>query len=394
MSLSSLIQRFRITDGTDTADVTAASALKVDGSAVTQPVSDAGGSLTVDGPLTDAQMRATAVPVSLAGGADQTQGSVSDAVWSGSGNGTAIAIHKAVWTRLRGGQQAMADSLPVVVASNQSVIPVSDNSSSLTVDGTVSVTGVSTLAEQQTQTTALQLLDNLVLAEDAASASGDPGLAVLAVRKGTPANTSGTDGDYEPLQVSAGRLWASATIDAAIPAGTNNIGDVDLASAIPAGTNNIGDVDVLTLPAIPAGNNNIGDVDVASIAAGTNVIGRVAGMEATGTIYNGTTATTPAYAAIDAATSGDNTLVAAAGASNKIRVYALFLVAAGTVTARFESGAGGTALSGQMNLIANTGFVLPYNPLGWFETAANTLLNLELSAAVSVDGSLTYSVVQ
>jgi len=32
---------------------------------------------------------------------------------------------------------------------------------------------------------------------------------------------------------------------------------------------------VLTLPSIPAGTNNIGDVDVASIAAGDNVIGRV-----------------------------------------------------------------------------------------------------------------------
>lgn len=33
-----------------------------------------------------------------------------------------------------------------------------------------------------------------------------------------------------------------------IPAGNNNIGDVDIASAIPAGNNNIGDVDVATLP--------------------------------------------------------------------------------------------------------------------------------------------------
>ncbi len=33
-------------------------------------------------------------------------------------------------------------------------------------------------------------------------------------------------------------------------------------NALPAGTANIGDVDVLTLPAIPAGTNNIGDVDV------------------------------------------------------------------------------------------------------------------------------------
>ena len=96
------------------------------------------------------------------------------------------------------------------------------------------------------------------------------------------------------------------------------------------------------------------------------------------------------YAIIDAATSGDNTLVAAACAGVKHRVVAALLVAAGTVNARFESGAGGTALTGQMNLVANTGFVLPYNPAGWFETADATLLNLELSAAISVDGCLTY----
>lgn len=33
-----------------------------------------------------------------------------------------------------------------------------------------------------------------------------------------------------------------------IPAGTNNIGDVDIASALPAGTNNIGDVDIAEVP--------------------------------------------------------------------------------------------------------------------------------------------------
>lgn len=100
-------------------------------------------------------------------------------------------------------------------------------------------------------------------------------------------------------------------------------------------------------------------------------------------------ALTPKFAIIDAATSGDNTLVAAV-ASKKIRVLSLFLIAAGTVNARFESGTGGTALSGQMNLVANAGFVLPFNPVGWFETAVNTLLNLELSAAISVDGGLVY----
>lgn len=95
------------------------------------------------------------------------------------------------------------------------------------------------------------------------------------------------------------------------------------------------------------------------------------------------------FAAIDVAASGDNTLVAAV-TGKKLRVLSLALVAAGAVVARLESGAGGTALTGQMTLGANGILVLPFNPEGWFETAAGALLNLELGGAVSVDGSLSY----
>jgi hypothetical protein len=94
-------------------------------------------------------------------------------------------------------------------------------------------------------------------------------------------------------------------------------------------------------------------------------------------------------AAVDAASSGDNTLVAATS-GQRIVVTSCCLIAAGTVTARFESGAGGTALSGQMTLAAGTGFVLPHNEGGWFETASSALLNSRLSGAVSVDGFLNY----
>ena len=106
-------------------------------------------------------------------------------------------------------------------------------------------------------------------------------------------------------------------------------------------------------------------------------------------LYDGQVPLLPKFAALDAATLGNNTVVAAV-TSKRIRVVAVCLLAAGTVIARFESGADGTALTGQMNLLATTGFVLPFNPVGWFETAAGVLLNLELSAAVSVDGCLTY----
>jgi hypothetical protein len=124
-------------------------------------------------------------------------------------------------------------------------------------------------------------------------------------------------------------------------------------------------------------------------ATAVPVSGTVTGQQDSNTIQaNG--ARTPQFAIIDAATSGDNTLVAAQGAGVKIRVLALFAVASGAVNVRFESGAAGTALTGQMNLVANTGFVLPFNPAGWFETGANVLLNMELSAAISVDGSLVW----
>ena len=72
-------------------------------------------------------------------------------------------------------------------------------------------------------------------AEDVASADADVGAGMLAVRKATPANTSGTDGDYEFLQMNAGRLWTSATIDAALPAGTNAIGKLAANSGVTIG---------------------------------------------------------------------------------------------------------------------------------------------------------------
>lgn len=103
----------------------------------------------------------------------------------------------------------------------------------------------------------------------------------------------------------------------------------------------------------------------------------------------GGTVVTPKFAAISASSSGNNTLVAAV-TSKKIRVLAMWLSANGTVNAKLQDGASGTDKTGLAYLVVNTGFVLPYNPAGWLETTANTLLNLNLSAAVAVGGSLTY----
>jgi hypothetical protein len=92
---------------------------------------------------------------------------------------------------------------------------------------------------------------------------------------------------------------------------------------------------------------------------------------------------------IDHATSGDNELVAAVP-RKKIVVLACLLISVGDITVRFESGAGGTALTGQMTFVQATGFALQHNPVGWFETSAGEALNLELSSASSVDGVIVY----
>lgn len=76
------------------------------------------------------------------------------------------------------------------------------------ISGTISLpTGASTLAEQQTQTTALQLLDDLVLTEDAPHVSGDKGVLLLAVRNDTSGTLASLNGDNTPLQTdSSGSL--------------------------------------------------------------------------------------------------------------------------------------------------------------------------------------------
>jgi hypothetical protein len=174
---------------------------------------------------------------------------VSTAIPAGSNNIGDVDVLTVPAPLSTSGNGTAATALRVTIASDTTgVVAVTDNAGSLTVDnaGTFAV-----------QATVAAGAANIAKAEDAASADADVGVPAMAVRKASPANTSGLDGDYEMLQMSAGRLWASATIDAAIPAGSNNIGDVD----------------VLTLPALPSGTNNIGDVDVLTVPAPLNVTG-------------------------------------------------------------------------------------------------------------------------
>lgn len=136
-------------------------------------------------------------------------------------------------------------ALRVTIASDSTgVLSVDDNGGSLTVDGTVelgatslaaleSLTTITTVSTVSSVTAIANALPagtnnigdvdvlsvvpgtgatNLGKAEDAAHASGDTGVMVLAVRSDSAAASSGTTGDYEPLHTdSSGNLRVSVS---------------------------------------------------------------------------------------------------------------------------------------------------------------------------------------
>ena len=122
--------------------------------------------------------------------------------------------------------QGIASMTALKVDGTGGSFPVTDSGGSLTVDngGTFAV-----------QATVAAGAATIGKAEDVASADADVGVPSMAIRKATPANTSGTDGDYEMLQMSAGRLWTSTAIDTALPAGTNAIGKLAANSGVTIG---------------------------------------------------------------------------------------------------------------------------------------------------------------
>lgn len=101
----------------------------------------------------------------------------------------------------------------------------------------------------------------------------------------------------------------------------------------------------------------------------------------------------PQFVKIDTA-AGDTTLVAAQAAGVKIRVLDFFIVAGAAAACRFESGAGGTQLTGLMTLNSGSPIFSNSPPFGNFETAAATLLNLHQSGVVQLSGFLIWCTAQ
>ena len=273
---------------------------------------------------------------------------------------------------------------------------------------------------------------NLGKAVDGIAGATDTGVAALVVRDDALTTLTPIDGDYTTLRVdSTGAVWVNLgglniyTTDAVAPASPTGIVSLvqrdDALSALtpvdgdwagPLRVSSTGalwtrDVSVLADDAaftpgtsfvMPMGcqadETAADSVDEGDVGCPRMTLDRkvrtIAELDST-TIKAGASSRTPVFVLVNASTAGDNTLVAALGGSLKIRVLQLFLVASGGAnTLRFESAASGTALTGQMDIVADGQLPLNFSPVGHFETIANQLLNLELSAATSVTGFLTY----
>lgn len=151
---------------------------------------------------------------------------------------------------------------------------------------------------------------------------------------------------------------------------------------------------VITSPPVtPNGDSLIDDtVDAYKVTQATGLkrtIDTMSVAHATDVIMSNKTELTPKFAAIAASSNGNNTIVAAV-TGKKIRVIQFKLSSSGTVNWKWQSGAGVTDLTGLTYAVANTLEAGIYNPVGHFETAAGSLLNLNLSAATAVGGYVVY----
>lgn len=117
----------------------------------------------------------------------------------------------------------------------------------------------------------------------------------------------------------------------------------------------------------------------------------VAVAHSTSTMSDGATPLLPRFAVIATSSSG-NTEIVAATTGKKIRVLAYNYVANGTANIKWHSGTS-TVIGGLGYWVVNTGKVVPFCPVGWFETAAGEALNINLSQAVGVGGELAYVLV-
>ena len=95
-------------------------------------------------------------------------------------------------------------------------------------------------------------------------------------------------------------------------------------------------------------------------------------------------------APISVATPGATTIVAAVPGKT-IRIISAYLVVGGAVNINWQSHTTTSDADGVQDFAQNGGIVLPFNPIGWFDTVQGEALDINTSNGAQVGGNLTYA---
>lgn len=221
---------------------------------------------------------------------------------------------------------------------------------------------------------------SLSKAEDSAHASGDPGIPILAVIEATPAATA-ADGDYGNLKTDAnGNLRVAIT---SVAANTSVIQDD---AAFTPGTNYVAAIGAIADETAP---DSVNEGDAGALRMTLDRLLKVTNELESSAMRIGGVQVTPKFVYEAVAASDTDEEIIAAVTSKKLRILSLVLIAGGTATdVTFESST--TTTKFKVTVGANGGVVLPFNPVGWFETAAGESLTVTTGAGSTIQITATY----
>lgn len=317
------------------------------------PISDAGGSLTVDGTVT----------IQDGGGIITVDGTV--AVTDGGGSLTVdgTVVVSAATTVSGSVTGLLVGGLNV---ANSNPIPISDAGGAITVDGTVTV---------QDGGGSLTVDGTVTATQGTAAGLGAPWPIIMVSGSdvvGTSTHPLHTTGSYT-LMIGGAPISAANPVPISDGAGALTVD----------GTVNIGNI-----PSVTAISGSVYGLLVGGQpAASANPLPTYT-YDGTGQLFQAGVTRSVSYAFINATASGNTAVVAAQGIDVKIRVLSVHVMSATALSVRFESAA--VAKTATYPLAANGGFVLPYNPQGWCQTAADEALNINLSGAGTVGVTITW----
>lgn len=461
--------------------------LKVDGSAVTQPVSfsaniaqETGGhlaSLDTKLPSLGQALSASSTPVviasdqsslpitisslNIADGNDVALGAKADTPYTGSGASTLISIAKGIYSALVGtlkvdgsavtqpvslattplpvgaaldasvtamsskipalGQAVMASSLPVTLASDQPTLPVSfPTPQAITItDGSLNTLGAKADSAATNTTSSWSLI---------ALAKGIYNLLANTLNVAVTNTVPVTGSFYQSVQPVSGTVTITGvaldtSVQSVVTALTHGQGTmaqsvpvtlasnqsplavtgsfyqttqpVSISGTVPvSGTLTVNTISGFALET--GGNLAAAATSLATISTHTPALGQsvmsfsspvvIASDQSSIPITTGPTITA---ASVSFSSSGDNTVIAAVS-SKVIKVYKVVLVFAGAANITIKDGSS-TALTGVMSMLANGSITLDNDGQPWFTTSASNALVMNISAGVQVSGRIYYT---